>query len=129
MRTSDLIRGLAADNEARATPPARALAIALVPAIAIAMSLHLAIIGLRPDLVAALGTVRPLFKLSLMVLLAILSAPLALHLVRPGADARKPALALAIVPGFLIAAVLAELLAISPTLWVKGLLARMPWSA
>ena len=73
MKTGDLIRALAADSEVRAIPPGRALALALIPGVAITLGLHFAILGLRPHLFALLGEPRLLFKLCLAVLLIALT--------------------------------------------------------
>ncbi len=122
MKTGDLIRALAADSELRAIPPGRALALALIPGVAIALGLHFAVLGLRPHLFAVLGEPRLLFKLCLTVLLVAVSSPLALRLVRPGAGIRRPALLLAIVPVLLAAASLAELLAVPAAEWGQRLI-------
>ena len=122
MKTGDLIRALAADSEVRAMPPGRALALALIPGVAIALGLHFAILGLRPHLLALLGEPRLLFKLCLTFLLVALSGPLVLRLVRPGAGVRRMALLLAIVPALLVAAILAELLAVPAAEWGQRLI-------
>lgn len=121
MKTGDLIRALAADSEVRAMPPGRALALALIPGVAIALGLHFAVLGLRPQLFALLGEPRLLLKLCLTFLLAALSGPLVLRLVRPGAGVRRAALMLAIVPALLAAADLAELLAVPAAEWGQRL--------
>ena len=122
MKTSDLIRALAADSEVRAMPPGRALALALIPGIAIALGLHFAVLGLRPHLLTLLGEPRLLFKLCLTHLLAALSGLLVLRLVRPGASVRRLTLLLAIVPALLAAAILAELLAVPAAEWGQRLM-------
>ena len=121
MKTGDLIRALAADSEVHPMPPGRALALALIPGVAIALGLHFAILGLRPDLLTLLGEPRLLFKLCLTILLLGLSRPLVLRLVRPGASVRRAALMLAIVPALLAAANLAELLAVPAAEWGQRL--------
>ena len=122
MKTSDLIRALAADSEVRAMPPGRALALALIPGVAIALGLHFVVLGLRPHLLTLLGEPRLLFKLCLTFLLVALSGPLVLRLVRPGASVRRAALMLAIVPALLTAATLAELLAVPAAEWGQRLI-------
>jgi hypothetical protein len=119
LRTTDLIRALAADNDSRAMTPARALALATVPAVAIALGLHLAILGLRPHLISLLGDPRILFKLGLTILLIGLSARMVLRLVKPAADVRGPAVSLAIVPALLAAAIIAELIVLPESLWIR----------
>jgi hypothetical protein len=121
VKTGDLIRALAADSEVHPMPPGRALALALIPGVAIALGLHFAILGLRPDLLTLLGEPRLLFKLCLTILLLGLSRPLVLRLVRPGASVRRAALMLAIVPALLAAANLAELLAVPAAEWGQRL--------
>lgn len=122
MKTGDLIRALAADSEVHPMPPGRALALALIPGVAIALSLHFAVLGLRPHLLTLLGEPRLLFKLCLTFLLVALSGPLVLRLVRPGAGVRRMTLLLAIVPALLVAAILAELLAVPAAEWGQRLI-------
>ncbi len=121
MKTGDLIRALAADSGVRAMPPGRALALGLIPGVAIALGLHFAVLGLRPHLLTLLGEPRLLFKLCLTFLLAVLSGALVARIARPGAGVRRAALLLAIVPAFLAAANLAELVAVPAALWGQRL--------
>jgi hypothetical protein len=121
VKTSDLIRALAADSEVRAMPPGRALALALIPGVAIALGLHFAVLGLRPQLFALLGEPWLLFKLCLTFLLAAISGALVARIARPGADIRRISLMLAIVPALLAAAGLAELLAFPAAEWGQRL--------
>jgi hypothetical protein len=117
MKTSNLILALAADNDIRAITPGRALLFALVPAVAIALGLHFAILGLRPHLFSLLGDPRIMFKLGLTILLAVLSGPLVLRVAKPGAKVRRRALWITIVPALLAAAILMELFIVPPSLW------------
>jgi hypothetical protein len=121
VKTGDLIRALAADSEVRSMPPGRALALALIPGVAIALGLHFTVLGLRPHLLALLGEPRLLFKLCLTFLLAALSGALVARIARPGADIRRISLMLAIVPALLAAAGLAELLAFPAAEWGQRL--------
>jgi hypothetical protein len=121
VKTGDLIRALAADSEVHPMPPGRALSLALIPGVAIALGLLFAILGLRPHLLTLVGEPRLLFKLCLTFLLVALSGPLVLRLVRPGAGVRRAALMLAIVPALLAAAILAELLAVPAAEWGQRL--------
>lgn len=122
MKTGDLIRALTADSEVRAMPPGRALALALIPGVAIALGLHFAVLGLRPHLFALLGEPRLLFKLCLTFLLAALSGALVSRIARPGAGIRHITALLAIVPALLAAANIAELLAVPAALWGQRLI-------
>jgi hypothetical protein len=121
VKTGDLIRALAADNEIRAMPLGRALALALIPGVAIALGLHFAVLGLRPHLLTLLGEPRLLFKLCLTFLLAALSGALVSRIARPGAGIGRITLLLAIVPALLAAAALAELLAVPAAEWSQRL--------
>lgn len=122
MKTGDLIRALAADAETRTASPQRALALALIPGVAIAFGLYFAALGLRPHLFALLGeNPRLVFKLCLTFLLACLSGRFVLRLVRPGADARGSALLLAVAPALLAIANLVELLTVPAALWSQRL--------
>jgi len=121
VKTGDLIRALAADSEVHPRPPGRALALALIPGVAIALGLHFAVLGLRPYLLTLLGEPRLLFKLCLTVLLAVLSGALVSRIARPGAGIRRIILLLAIVPALLAAASLAELLAVPAAEWGQRL--------
>ncbi|MGH6830122.1 MAG: NrsF family protein [Methylocella sp.] len=137
MKTGDLIRALAADSEVRAMPLGRALALALIPGVAIALVLHFAVLGLRPQFFALLGEPRLLFKLCLTFLLAALSGALVSRIARPCASLRRIAFLLAIVPALLAAANLAELSAVPADLWgqrligsnAKACLASIPFLA
>ena len=119
MRTSEVVEALVSDINSRGLAPSRALALATVPAVAIALGLHLAILGLRPHLISLLGDPRILFKLGLTILLIGLSARMVLRLVKPAADVRGPAVSLAIVPALLAAAVIAELIVLPESLWIR----------
>ena len=122
MKTGELIRALAADSAVRPMPPGRALALALIPGVAIALCLHFAVLGLRPHLLSLLGEPRLLFKLCLTFLLAVLSGGLVTRIARPGASLRQITLLLAIVPALLAAAGLAELVVIPAAEWGERLI-------
>jgi hypothetical protein len=122
VKTGDLIRALAADSEVHPMSPVRALALALIPGVAIALGLHFAVLGLRPHLLTLLGEPRLLFKLCLTFLLAALSCALVSRIARPGAGIRRTTLLLAIVPALLAAANLAELLAVPAAEWGQRLI-------
>ena len=97
MNTNELIAALSNDS-IRPPAPGRALALALIPGVAIAICLFLATLGLRPQFLSLLGEPRFLFKLLLLDLLAALSGYLVLRLFRPGPPPRAAVLALAIPP-------------------------------
>jgi hypothetical protein len=116
MKTNELIEALAMDG-IKPPAPARALTVALIPAVAIAIGLFLAALGFRPHVFAFLGEPRFLFKILLMVLLAALSGMLVLRLFRP-ADQIRDALLLLAIPTVLLAVALgAELIAVPAEQW------------
>lgn len=121
MKTGDLINALAADSATREPAPRRALALALIPGVAIALALHFSILGLRPHLLALLGDPRLLFKLCFTFLLVWLSGRFVLRLVRPGADVHSAAILLALAPALLAAASLIEILTVPPQDWSQRL--------
>jgi hypothetical protein len=122
VRTGDLIRALAADSEVHPMAPGRALALALIPGVAIALGLHFAVLGLRPHLLALLGEPRLLFKLCLTILLAALSGALVARIGMPGAGVRRITVLLAIVPALLAVAGAAELLVVPAAEWGQRLI-------
>jgi hypothetical protein len=119
VKTRELVEAIVSDIDSRGLAPARALALASIPAIAIALGLHLAILGLRPHLISLLGDPRIMFKLGLTILLAVQSARMVVRLVKPAANVRGAALRVALVPVLLIAAVFAELIVLPENLWVR----------
>jgi len=62
------------------------------------------------------------FKVCLAFLLAALSARLVMRLVKPGAESRRAALLLAIVPALLAAGIAVELLSVPISLWSQKLI-------
>jgi hypothetical protein len=118
MRTDQLVRALAADNQSRTMPPTRALCCALVPATMVAIGLFLATLGLRPQVLALLAEEpRFAFKIAVAGLLAVAACVLASRLARPAGDARRAALLVAGVPILLAAADLAELVTVPAAEW------------
>jgi hypothetical protein len=116
MRTNELIDALAIDGVMPQTP-ARALILALIPALAVALCLFVAFLGFRPNMPAALGEPRCLFKILLMGLLAALSGLLILRLFRPAAPLRGVLLLLAVPLVLLAVAVGAELAVVPASHW------------
>ena len=85
MRTNDLIDKLVADHAAQPPPKpvAHHLVMALVGGVAISAALLLMTLGMRPDILAALGTWRFDLKLGSSLLLVIAASWVALRLSRP----------------------------------------------
>lgn len=124
MRTGDLIEAIAADARSRRTPPGPALLGALAVGGALAAALQLATIGIRPDVAAALATLR--FPVKFIPVLVLAAAALALltRMARPGADGRAAALALLAFPALLAAGVAAELAAVPREAWLPLLVGK-----
>ena len=116
MDTNELIAALSTDS-IRPPAPGRALTLALIPGVVIAICLFLGVLGLRPHFLSLLGEPRFLFKLLLLDLLAALSGFLVLRLFRPGAVPRAAVLALAVPPVLLALAIGAELVAVPAAQW------------
>ena len=122
MKTDDLIRAFVADCATRPMSLHRAFAVAMIPGIAIAFCLYLAILGPRPHFLGLLIEPRFAFKLCLALLLVGLSAELVMRIGKPGAEIHRAALMLALVPVLLVAGNVAELLSLSSDLWSERLI-------
>jgi hypothetical protein len=116
MKTSELI-GLLANDQTRQPSPARALALGMLPGVLLAIALFLLVSGLRPDILAALGTPRFVFKLIANVTLLVASTGLVLRLVLPGGRSGSWALALAALLAALLVGVGIELLLLPRGQW------------
>jgi hypothetical protein len=86
MDTDQLIRTLAADHAHRARPVSHVLALALLAAAPVSVLIFLSILGVRPDVMAAIH--NPFFDLKFAVTLglAIPAIAIGLHLSRPEAS-------------------------------------------
>lgn len=121
MKTEDLVRALAAD-----TRPARPVALSLAGAVALATlavaALALPLLGVRPDLVAALGRPEVLAKQVLPVLLALAAGGAAVRLSCPGMALSRWAGALAGVAFLLGIAVVATLARLPRDGWMPAMM-------
>ncbi len=121
MKTSELINAISADG-VKTPAPGRALMIALVPGVAVAICLFLAALGLRPHLLALLGDWRLPFKVLVAAFSATLSGVLVLRLFRPGDGAiRRAAALLALAPAALAIGVGVELITVPSSQWLHRL--------
>lgn len=125
MRTSGLIDALAADA---ATPPTRltrAFAAGVAFAVVGAAAAFLVVLHHpRPDILAAIGTVRFPLKFVVTILLALGAGAFLIRLARPGAKLGAARLALAAAPAVLGFAVLLELVVVPSGLWETRLVGR-----
>ena len=117
METSDLIEALGKDAKAKAASLAAVLTGAGLAAIIVAFALFAVLIGPRPDLAAAAGTPRFLFKFVVTLALVLAAAALLAALARPGASRRTRAQMLLVAPLLLGVAVAVEFLAVPPEAW------------
>lgn len=116
MKTDELINLLSEDSTLRFRF-GHALALAVAAAIVLAAGLFFATMGFRPDIEAALNSLRFVFKLVVTTLLFLVSANLVARLARPGARVLPGALGLLLVAGLLAVSVLAELVAVPAGDW------------
>ncbi len=112
MDTERLIRTLAADGAEPAAPMGRVWFWAIVAAAAVAAIVFYAAIGPRPDIAAAAGTPRFLFKF--VVTLALLATAFAAlkALARPGAPVGSALGMLLVAPSLLLVAVGVEMMVV-----------------
>ncbi|QXX74638.1 NrsF family protein [Methylovirgula sp. HY1] len=121
MKTEDLIRALAADQAGPKTPLTLALALGLLPGIALSLLFYGVFLGPRPHLMAVIGEPRILFKIVFSAALIACAWPAALRLVRPGADLRACVITLGAMALVLAAAVVTELMVVKPSHWDASL--------
>ncbi|MTW17129.1 DUF1109 family protein [Rhodoplanes serenus] len=122
MKTDDLLRVLVADGGTIEPPVATRLWRLLPLGLAATALLFLTTLGPRPDIAAAVQTVRFVLKPIEMALPAVLAAALMLRLARP-TDQRTARLSagLAAVAALLVAGVLAELVVVPSSEWGRRL--------
>ena len=101
MNTDHLIRSLAADGGMHERPVGNVLLVALLLGVPVAVAMFLAKLGMRPDVMTAMG--NPFFDLKFAVTIALTGAAIAisLHLSRPEASLGRWAWLLAIPLGLL----------------------------
>ena len=121
MRTNELIDKLVADHAAQPPPKpvAHHLVIALVGGVAISAALLLITLGLRPDIMAALGTWRFDLKLGGSLLLVIAASWVALRLSRPTTRFLSVMPALLVPTLLLFVEVVYELVTVPASTWTS----------
>ncbi len=121
MRTSELIAALAADPVPEPIRMGRRFAVGLAAGLAGALVLYALVVGPRPDLASALGTVRFNLKFVDSLALALPSLLLLVRLTRP--DAKPGAMALWLLAPLILlaAAVVVELIVTPQDLWLPRL--------
>ena len=116
MKTHELIKALARDATL-APPPQRTLGLNLACGAALALALFFLVLGLRPDIAAALHTLRFVLKPLLTVSLVVASLGVLLRLAHPGVAAGLWARLLLVAPLALATAVVVELCVLPESLW------------
>ena len=122
MRTSELIAALTADPVPEPIRLGRRVALALLVGVAASVALYGLLLGPRPDVAAAAGTMRFWLKFVDSAAFALPTLLLTLRLARPAA--RPGALALWLLAPFLLlaAGVVAELLIVPQSEWMARLM-------
>ncbi|MGO4123897.1 NrsF family protein [Inquilinus sp. YAF38] len=127
MKTDDLIIALAQDAPIR-WPLGRAVAAAMVGGAVVAAAIFFAGIGVRPDVMQAVETVRYLFKFVVTLALAITATGLILHLARPGVPLGAWRWALLAAPMLLAVSVALEMMAMPMSSWeTRWIGTNAPW--
>ena len=119
MRTDELINTLVADHAAQPGPKpvAYGLVMAIIGGVAISAALFSIMLGVRPDIVSALGTWRFGLKIGDNLVLAIAAAWVALRLSSPTTTPLSAMRALLVPALLLLGAVVYELVTIPASAW------------
>ena len=119
MRTDELINTLVADHavQPRPKPVGHGLVMAIIGGLAISGALFALTLGVRPDIVSALGTWRFDLKLSANLVLLIAAAWVALRLSSPTTIPLSAMRALLVPALLLFAAVIYELVTVPASAW------------
>ena len=122
MKTDDLIRTLAADNDTHERPVSDMLVVALLLAAPVTVAMFLAGLGVRKDVMTAMG--NPFFDLKFAVTIALAGAAIAisLHLSRPEASLGRWAWLLAIPAGLLGIGMMGDMMMPQRASWSERLI-------
>lgn len=121
MKTDELINLLSEDGAVRFRF-SHVLTFAFLAAVLLAGLLFFATMGFRPDIEAALKSLRFVVKLVLTAVLFLAAANMVARIARPGARLRRSAMSLMLVPLLVATAVLAELAAVPSRDWVARMI-------
>jgi hypothetical protein len=121
MRTDDLVQALVADRATVAPPLGPQFAWALGAGLLLSAAGFLLVLGPRPDIADAAGTLRFDIKIVEVILLAVTAFALVLHAGRPMALRGRRLAALAAAPVLLLVAVAAELMIVPADQWLVRL--------
>lgn len=126
MKTDDLIETLVKDRSSASLRPRAAVAWAVVAGALIAGVIFVIAMSHRPDIVQAAGTYRVLFKFVFAVTLAASAIGLVLQIFRPEAVPGRWLWFIALAPGMLVAAAIAELLVTPSSTWMPRIIGISP---
>lgn len=121
MRTDDLVQALVADSTAAPPPLGAQLVWALGAGLLLSAVGFLLVLGPRPDISGAAGTMRFDIKIVEVILLAVTAFALVLQVGRPVPVRGWRVVALAAAPALLIVTVVAELFAVPSSQWLVKL--------
>ncbi|RWM02568.1 MAG: DUF1109 family protein [Mesorhizobium sp.] len=121
MRTEDLIKALDADARSKAMPQDSAWWLAVAAAAMIAATVFWLTIGPRPDIMAAMHTMRFLAKFVFTIALGVSAFALIRALSTPGASTARAATWMAVAPLLVVVAVALELFAVPSPEWGRRL--------
>jgi hypothetical protein len=117
MRTDDLIKALDADARGMTMPLDSAWRVAIAAAATIAAAVFWVTIGPRPDIMAAMHTMRFLSKFVFTIALAVSAFALIRALSTPGASTARRAAWMVTAPLLVAVAVILELFAVPEAQW------------
>lgn len=117
MRTDELVHALAADHQSAQSSIGRQIALAIAFGFAVSALLFWVSMGPRPDIAAAVVTVRFDLKILEALLLAATAVALVLRLAQPGAGTALQTRVLAAAPVLLAISVIAEMLVVPANQW------------
>ncbi|RWB58074.1 NrsF family protein [Mesorhizobium sp.] len=121
MRTEDLIKALDADARSKAMPQDSAWWLAVAASAVIAATVFWLTIGPRPDIMAAMHTMRFLAKFVFTIALGVSAFALIRALSTPGASTARAAAWMAVAPLLVVVAVALELFAVPSPEWGRRL--------
>lgn len=122
MNTDDLISALAADHRPMGRPLSVSLLVVTLAAMLVSLVVFLAVLGVRPDFVAALASWRFDLKLAIVALTAVLATMECVRLTQP--TARPSALPAVTIAGLLAGAAALELVISPGDTWAAKLAGR-----
>jgi hypothetical protein len=117
MKTDDLINALSADSRTGVMPLNRAWMLAAGVAIVLAAAVFFAMLGPRPDIATAAGSVRFLFKFVITAALAVGAWTVVRLASRPEGVTAEALWLLAVAPALLVGALVLEMLAVPADQW------------